>query len=235
MIHEFATTANVRRFMAGLEVLRKPVKGRIGLMVVFGPYGSGKSELVNDLYSKRGIPYVRLGDKHTRRDLLDGLVRSLEVFPKYRSGDIFKQLLNILDENSKPLIIDEADYLIESRTIETVRDISDMTNAPIVLVGMEEFESKLKAYPHLVDRITSTVRFELLDLQGVTEYAEQICEVKLTPSALQYIHAREKGRLRMTTTWLERAERLAAMNDLEVVDAAHLEAYARRESKGKVR
>lgn len=232
MIDTFAMTQNVRRFMAGLEVLRRPVKGRIGIMLVYGPYGTGKTEIGDWYYANHAIPYVRATDGGTRRELLANIVSALEEAPKYRSADIFEQLLNILDEQSKPIIIDETDYLVDSGIIETVRDISDMTNAPIILMGMDDLEKKLKNYPHLVDRVTVRVRFELFSPEEIANYAGQVCEVRLSDDAITYIHAHGKGRLRMTTTWLERAERVAGLNRLEVITAAHLEAYAARERQG---
>lgn len=229
MIDTFAITQNVRRFMAGMEVLRKPVKGRIGMMLVYGPYGTGKTEIGDWYYTNHAIPYVRATDGGTRRELLANIVSALEEAPKYRSADIFEQLMNILDEQSQPIIIDETDYLVDSGIIETVRDISDMTNAPIILMGMDDLEKKLKNYPHLVDRITVRVHFELFDQQEIANYAEQVCEVALSDDAITFIHLHGKGRLRMTTTWLERAERIAGHNRLDVVTAAHLEAYLEKE------
>lgn len=221
----FATTHNVRRFMTGVEILKKPVKGRIGIMVAYGPYGSGKTEIGEWFNSKHNVPYVRAMDGGTRRTLLANIVTALEVVPKYRAADIFDQALNLLDETSKPLIIDEADYLVDSGIIETIRDLNDMTNAPIILIGMETFDRKIKAYPHLVDRVTVTVKFELFDTKGLANYAEQICDVALSGSAYEFIHVHGKGRLRMTTTWLERCERIARLNKLDVVEGKHLEAY----------
>jgi len=231
MIDTFATTQNVRRFMAGMEVLKRPVKGRIGIMLAYGPYGTGKTEIGGWYYTNHGVPYVRATDGGTRRELLANIVSALEEAPKYRSADIFEQLLNILDEQSMPIIIDETDYLVDSGIIETVRDISDMTNAPIILMGMDGIERKLKQYPHLCDRITVTTKFELFDQREIANYAEQVCEVRLTSDAITFIHLHGKGRLRMTTTWLERAERIASHNKLEEVTAAHLEAYLKREQR----
>ncbi|WP_028319614.1 AAA family ATPase [Desulfobulbus elongatus] len=229
MIDTFAMTQNVRRFMAGLEVLRRPVKGRIGIMLVYGPYGTGKTEIGDWCYTNHAIPYVRATDGITRRELLANIVSALEEAPKYRSADIFEQLLNILDEQSKPIIIDETDYLVASGIIETVRDISDMTNAPIILMGMDTLEKDLKNYAHLIDRVTVRVRFELFSQAEIANYAEQVCEVRLTDDAIAFVHLHGKGRLRMTTTWLERAERIAGLNRLEEVSAAHLEAYLEKE------
>ena len=65
--------------------------------------------------------------------------------------------------------------------------------------------------------------------EEIANYAGQVCEVRLSDDAITYIHAHGKGRLRMTTTWLERAERVAGLNRLDEITAAHLEAYAARE------
>jgi len=229
MIDDFAITQNMRRFLAGIEVLRQPIKGRIGIMLVYGPYGTGKTKAGQWFYTQNGAPYMRAYEGCSRRMLLSCLVDSLQVKPKFRSSDLFEQLLALMDEEIQPIIIDEADYLISEGIIETVRDISDMTNAPIVLMGMENFEKDLKAYPHIIDRVTVTVKFELFNEAEIAEYAERICEVKLSDDAISFIRRHSQGRLRMTTTWLQVAERIAKGHKLEEITAAYLQAYQQKE------
>ncbi len=229
MIDDFAMTQNMRRFLAGIEVLRQPIKGRIGIMLVYGPYGTGKTEAGRWFYTHHAAPFMRAYKGCSRRELLSCLVDSLEAKPKYRSADLFEQLLGLMDEQTQPIVIDEADYLLAGRIIETVRDISDMTNAPIILMGMENFSKDLQDYPHIIDRVTVTVKFELFNEDEIAEYAERICEVRLSSDAIAFVRMHGKGRLRMTTTWLQRAERIAKNHKLEEVSAAYLEAYLQKE------
>ena len=233
MKNVFATTNNVRRFMAGMEVLKRPVGRRIGLMLVTGPYGCGKSEIGEWYNNNQGMPYARMTKGCTRRKMLSDIVHALQVAPKYRADDMFDQILNILDDESQPLIIDEADYLIKDGHIETIRDINDLTNAPIVLVGMEELPGSLNHYPHLVDRITVRVELDVFDEAEIAACAEQICEVKLSDDSIRFIRLHGAGRLRMTTTWFERAERIARFQKLDEVTAEYLEAYRLKEEKSR--
>ena len=49
---------------------------------------------------------------------------------------------------------------IDSKAIETLRDIHDKTNVPVILVGMTSANSRLKKFSHLYNRISEIVKFE---------------------------------------------------------------------------
>lgn len=63
---------------------------------------------------------------------------------------------NHLRQHPKTIIVDEIDYLIEKHTVETLRDLHDKIDCPIVLVGMGAADKKLARYPHLTDRLQNT-------------------------------------------------------------------------------
>ena len=109
-----------------------------------------------------------------------------------------------------------------------LRDLNDITNAPIVLMGMEHADKKLKSYRHLYDRITAVVRFDLFTEEDIASLAGQICEVILDQSAVGFIHRASQGKLRLTTTWFSRAENLARHNELDTITGAHLQQLVRR-------
>ena len=54
------------------------------------------------------------------------------------------QIAEELALSGKPLVIDEADFLVEHKQIEIVRDIYEASQAPIMLIGEEWLPGKLK-------------------------------------------------------------------------------------------
>ena len=85
-----------------------------------------------------------------------------------RTSECFNQVIRNLIMNPQVLVIDEIDYLtVETKAVETLRDIHDKTNVPIVLVGMTNANSRLKRYKHLYDRISEIIKFEPFSKQDI--------------------------------------------------------------------
>ncbi len=219
----FAITKNVQRFMAGIEAVRTPIRGRIGMMLAFGPPGTGKTESGMWYAAENNIPYIRAKDISSRRSLLSNIVAELGEAPAFRSDTLFDQAVEQLLENPRPLLIDEVDYLMRGGMVEILRDLNDITNAPIVLMGMEHADKKLKRFRHLYDRISAVVKFDLFSKEELRDLANQICEVELAESAVVYIHKQSQGKLRLSTTWMARAEKVARLNNLDQVEGMHLQ------------
>ncbi len=221
----FAITKNVQRFMAGIEAVRTPIRGRIGMMLAFGPPGTGKTEAGMWYSAQNDVPYIRAKDITSRRGLLSNIVAELGEAPAFRSDSLFDQAVEQLLERPRTILIDEIDYLVRGGMIEILRDINDITNVPIVMMGMEHADKKIKRFRHLFDRISAVVHFELFDVAEINNLAAQICETPLTQAAVAYIHRQSQGKLRLITTWMSRAEQLAKLNDLNGVDVQHLRNY----------
>ena len=81
------------------------------------------------------------------RWLLEEIVEELGEIPYNKFSDIFNQVVAQLIKTPKTIIVDETDYLtIDSRAVETLRDIHDKTNVPIVLVGMGTANKRLQRH-----------------------------------------------------------------------------------------
>lgn len=223
----FANTKNVQRFMAGVEAVRTPIKGRIGMMVAFGPPGTGKTETGLWYAAKKSLPYVRAKDISSRRGLLSNIVTELGEAPAFRSDTLFDQAVEQLLSTPRPILIDEVDYLVRGGMVEILRDLNDITNSPIILMGMEHADKKLKRFRHLYDRVSAVVKFDLFDKDEISNLADQICDVKLSSSAVDFIHKQSQGKLRLTTTWMARAEKIARLNELDQIESAHLINYGK--------
>ena len=221
----FAITKNVQRYMAGIEAVRTPIRGRIGMMLAFGPPGTGKTEVGMWYAAQNDVPYIRAKDITSRRGLLSNIVAELGEAPAYSSDSLFDQAVEQLLERPRAILIDEVDYLVRGGMIEILRDLNDITNVPVVMMGMEHADKKIKRFRHLYDRISAVVHFELFGDLEIADLAGQICEAELTPSAISYIHRQSQGKLRLITTWMSRAEQIAKLNDLQRVDMPHLRAY----------
>lgn len=220
----FAITKNVERFIHGVEVVNTPIKGRIGNGLFFGPPGTGKTDVGQWYSAQNNVPYIRARDISSRRSLLSNIVTELGEAPYFGSDALFNQIVESLIDNPRTIIVDEVDYLVRGGAVEVLRDINDMTNSPVIMMGMEHVDKKLRRFLHLYDRFTAIVKFELFDRTEIARLAEEICNVALSACAIDFIEKSSKGKLRLTTTWFARAEQLAGRNNLDVITSAHLRA-----------
>ena len=223
MKNVFATTKNVTRFYAGMEAVENPVQGNIGMVLLEGDPGTGKTEIAQKYAAdNESSIYVRATDIMTRRSLLSAIVGELGQAPYYRTDELFAQILEQLLERPRTIIVDEVDYLVKDGMVEVLRDINDMTNCPVVMVGMHMISKKLQRFRHLYDRFTSVIRFKLFDLADLKIICKQICEIEIDDAGLQFILERGQGKFRRTMVWFARAERLANTNSLEKIGIEHL-------------
>jgi Cdc6-like AAA superfamily ATPase len=233
MRDEIVNTRNVTAFMAGLEVLHKPVRGRYGIMLAYGKEGTGKTCITQKTAIEGDHPYVRCKFVHTPRSLLRNIVTELGEDPKGYTSALYERAVAILKDKppTHTLILDEADYIVDHRFIEIIRDLNDETNRPIIITGMDSIQRKLQRFPHLFDRIRAHVHFELLEAAEIKKFAAKICEAPLDDSAIKYIHDVGQGKFRVTNDLFALAERVMQFNRIKKVDGGTLKGAWQKEKR----
>ncbi len=222
MNHEIVKTKNVQEFYAGLEVLGKGVKGRMGMMLIFGPPGTGKTFITQKQAMQDDTVYVRCKYIDKPKSLLHAIVAELGEEPRRYTSHLFDQALEQLISRPRTLILDEADYLVKGEIIEIVRDLNDMANTPVIISGMGNIDKKLHRFPHLVDRIRSIVQFKLFDLEEIKMLGKEVCEAEIDESGYEYIAKTGQGKFRVTNDLFDLAERLLKRTTSKVISAHHL-------------
>lgn len=219
----FARTGNVIAFTNAMTRLQKREQGIPGMSLVFGEPGLGKTRTALWWAAQEGNGvFIRTKKLMTGRWLLEEIVGELGETPSHRVSDLFRQIRAQLLSRPRTIIIDEVDYLAyDARVLETLRDIHDDTDAPVVMIGMNEADKKLMRYKHLYDRFSEVVPFRSLSGEDVASIADQICEVKLTKDAVAHIH-QTANRFRQVMVWLYKAESIARTNNLTQVTADDL-------------
>ena len=199
--------------------------------MVYGEPGLGKTQTILWWAAQNDAVFIRCTNLMSGRWLLEEVVEELGEVPYYRSSDLFRQCVRQLKESPRVIIFDEIDYLTgDSKAIETIRDIHDKTNVPIVLVGMGMADKKLMRYRHFYDRISEKLRFEVFKLDDVKAIIEQLCEIELTDCAIQYIFS-QTNRFRQIVKMINKAESIAGANDISVLDELTLREFINDESE----
>jgi len=218
----FAHTKNLKAFLDGVNTLMEPVGGRLGLGIFYGPPGTGKTEIGKWYAANKGCPYIRAGYISTGHSLLSDICDELGESPSGKTSATLATIVRALSTQPRPVIIDECDYLVKEGVIELLRDISDEANSPVIMIGMEKFDGRVRRYSHLYDRVRVSVKMELFSLEMTHEFVTAMCEYKLSDEAISLINKNSHGKLRLICLWIARAEMMARANKAQEVTAAML-------------
>ncbi|HPS40066.1 MAG TPA: ATP-binding protein [Candidatus Cloacimonadota bacterium] len=145
---------NVVRADACIQFLmNRPKTEMVGLGLIYGKPGLGKTTYASRIAFMRGYIYMRLESTTTPKsfavDLMTALYRRFglgEFIPSGITNNIFKYCLKLLDDNPETVIvIDEIDYAFKhDKLLGAIRDIVDVTLTIVILVGMQDVHILLK-------------------------------------------------------------------------------------------
>ncbi len=210
----FVKTQNVKNFIGLVENLINKPKNIPKMGLVYGEPGLGKSQTALWLACKYDGIYLRATNLMTGRWLLEELVKELNQIPRYLTSDNFNLVVKKLKQNPQVIFIDEIDYLMNNyKTIETLRDIHDETDCPIIFIGMGLVHRKLERYKHLYDRFSEILKFETFGANDIGQIINQLSEITFTADAIEYIHSKY-NRFRQIVQLINQMEIFAKDNNL---------------------
>ena len=214
----FVKTKNVKQMVSMLNRLRDREEGIPGMGLIYGEPGLGKTYAITWWAAQNDAILIRSANLMSARWLLEEIVEELGEIPYNKFSDIFNQVVAQLIKTPKTIIVDETDYLtIDSRAVETLRDIHDKTNVPIVLVGMGTANKRLQRHKHLYDRLLEIIKFEPFGKQDIAAIIDQLSEVRFTDCAKKFIYSRT-NRFRQLVKTISKAEQLAKANGIKEID-----------------
>ncbi len=198
--------------------LQNRAEGVPGMGLVYGEPGLGKTQTINWWAFKNNAILVRCTQLMTARWLLNEIMDEMGEVNCGRLADGFKIIIRNLLTEPQVIIVDEVDYLaIDSRAIETLRDIHDKTNVPIVLVGMGTANKRIQRHKHLYDRLLEIIKFEPFSKQDITSIIDQLSEVPFTDCAKKLLYTRT-NRFRQLVKTISKAEQVAKSNGIKEID-----------------
>ncbi|AAN53722.1 AAA family ATPase [Shewanella oneidensis MR-1] len=223
MKHKIVEVKNVLACLELMENLQGRSSITPGIGLIHGPSGFGKTTtlcwLINQLGAMNAI-YVRCYATDTPSSFLARIMEELGsemLYPMRKSVDFIVDRMN---ERQLPLFIDEADHIVgQSKIMETIRDLYDATEQPVVLVGMEEIARRISHRKQLFNRVSEWVEFQPADLSDVHSFAAELLDDRITVAddLLEHIRKRSGGEVRRILTALEKIERSAIANDMDIV------------------
>ena len=224
----FVKTKNVKLLESGIKEIRENSVGGEHILLVAGKAGLGKSHAaMHHAAHNKGTAMIRVLELMRGSWLLRDTLKELGVEPEHRVYSMFNQIISLqmgLPKDKKRLLIfDEIDRITNKPEIlETIRDLHDVCQCPIVLIGEEKVDTKLIKNRRFYRRIVDVIRFEDFDRAGVAEVIEQLSEVKFDSKAIDKAHEVCGGMISGVLNVIKDAERAAASNNLSVVKVENL-------------
>tara|TARA_B110000211_G_scaffold15953_1_gene16664 strand:+ start:4809 stop:5528 length:720 start_codon:yes stop_codon:yes gene_type:complete len=176
-----------------------------GLLVWFGYSGLGKTmSAVNASIKNKGF-YVQCKSTQTRKSFLESILKEMGIAPAKNLSDMTDQICVELMQSHRPLIIDEADYLVDKNKIMMVMDIYEGSQAAIMLVGEEKLPAKLSVYEKIHNRVLDWVAAQPCEAADVEALARMFApSIKIEPEVLEGLNIATKGVARRIVTDLNR-------------------------------
>ena len=226
MRNKFVRTANVTGFMAAVTALEDLAAPEASLMLAYGDAGFGKSKTGEWWAVQHGAVQIRLKAACTPHWFLTDLVSGLgETDPAHTSEKLFRQAAGYLARHPQPLVIDEIEHSLKNdiRVLDTARDISDLVEIPIILLGREFSVGLLKKHRQLWTRISSVAQFGPATVEDVRLCADELCEVGVDDEVVARLHHDAEGHIREVVKGLANIERIGLRGKHQSVGLTHID------------
>lgn len=205
---------NVAAFMAMTVKLMEREPHLPGFGVCHGPSGLGKSYASMFAQIKVKARRIEVGETWTRRTLLRQILKECgeTVRKSWSAADLAELAKASLGQDAtRPLIVDEADKLVDKNLIEVVRELQSEACIPVILIGEEKLPEKLLTVERMHNRVLHWFPAQPCDLEDTRALARAFIpkEIKLDDDLLEAIRQRAGGRARRIVVNLDRAAELA--------------------------
>lgn len=210
---------NVSLFMELCDRLMNRSGGLPGFGVFYGFSGYGKTRAAIYAANKTQAYYVECGDSWNRSTLADALLHELTgSTTKATVAAKVAQIIRTLSQDTRPLIIDEADHLVKKSTIDIVREIADKSGAPVILIGEEQLPVKLSAFERAHNRVLQWQPAEPCDLEDARKLARLFSpDVAIDDALLAHLVDVTEGCTRRVHVNIDRIGEFALTRGLQAV------------------
>ncbi|MEI9410745.1 ATP-binding protein [Mesorhizobium salmacidum] len=216
-----APLKNVAAFATLLTTMVERDPKLPGLAAYFGPSGWGKTESAIYAANKYRAAYVECGQFTSARSLLTDILKELgEPSPRGSIEALKNQAIMVMvGDPRKPLIIDEAHFIAHKRFVDLLRELSDKSGAPVVLIGEERLPHLLEGFERVHNRVLEWLPAVPCDAEDFALLAVNRCGgVRLAPDLAAAILDKTRGNTRRIVINLAKVVQVAQITGASVID-----------------
>jgi len=214
-------------------LVNRPKMEMVGLGLIYGKPGLGKTTYAKRVAFSRGYLYLRLEATTTPKsfatELLTALYRRFglgEYIPYGTANGLYKQCLSILEDHENTIIvIDEIDYAFRyPQLLGAIRDIVDETLSIVILVGMQNAKDRLaQINEYYFDRCNAFYEFKPVTRQDIIQLMNSVLDVQVESDLVTYVHFHSTGNLRLVMKLMRMIEDRALKQGLTKVTRQDIE------------
>lgn len=217
------------------ELQSRPKLEMVGLGLVYGAPGLGKTTYAQRSAYRHKYIYIRLESTTTTKTFAQTLLRAVhlhvglgDVPTAGTANALFRRAISLIDAHpdiETVIIIDEIDYAFKRPDLlGAIRDVVDETIAIVILIGMENAKERLlQINRYYFDRCSQFYQFTPATLADLTALAHAVMEIEPAPDVIGYIHRLTEGNLRQAINVMDAIEKDARARKLRAVSMADLE------------
>jgi hypothetical protein len=209
MLNRFVRTSNVERFLGAVGGLEQRGAPEACILLVAGDAGHGKSMTGLWWAEQHKAVRVRIKAAATPHWILSDLVKELgEQAPARSCEQLFAQAAGTLLRQQRPVVVDEVENgLADLKCLETLRDLGDLTEVPLVFIGREYVWGRLKRHAQFRTRVGARADFTALGLEDVVKLLKELCECDVAADAAKEVHRQSEGYVREIIKAIKHVER----------------------------
>lgn len=217
-----APLKNVAAFATLLQKMTERDPDLPGLAVFYSPSGWGKTKSAVYGANRYRASYIECGQFTTARSLLTDILTELgEPRPRGTVEDMKRRAIMIMaGDPGRPLIVDEAHFVAAKRFVDVLRELSDKSGAPVILVGEEMLPSHLEAFERVHNRVLEWLPAQPCDAEDFAHLASNRLprDVKVAADLASAILERTKGNTRRIVVNLAKVAEVAQLTGKKTVD-----------------
>ncbi|MFO1421214.1 MAG: AAA family ATPase [Candidatus Competibacteraceae bacterium] len=227
MKSKIAMVKNLQRLLEAYEAVENRDPGADGMILLYGSTGVGKTTGLTYLLNQTDAIYIEASPAWTLGSMYRAIVAEIGVEPRGRSADLEKYIVDEMVTKTRPLFVDELDYLLMPgakdtlRMLEALRSLHDKTRMPVVMVGMDKIEQKIKLREQLARRVFQWVKFGDLDLGDARILADTLSDIPVDERWLEALFTACKGRISYLSQNLKSARRRAKAGRWDAITLEH--------------
>jgi hypothetical protein len=183
-----------------------------GMATFSGPSGYGKSNAAMYAGNRFRAYHVEVKSVWTRKKLCLSILNEMAITqPANTVADMVDQIGEQLERSQRPLIVDEADYLVKNGMIQVIRDIYQASQTAIILIGEENLPNALKRWERVHGRMLDWIPAQPASLSDTRHLSKLYCPgIELADDLVGAAHTKAAGSVRRVCVNLDRIREKAS-------------------------